>query len=152
MGSCEYVGRADEQVKIRGYRIELGEIEAVLAAHPRVAQAVVSAYTVPPVPVEGVSDKQLVGYVVLDRETMLVREPEREAQLVEQWRGVYDGPVFGVDVHARARRWCWGRISGAGTAVIPGRRSRWSRCGNGARLRWIGSRVGSGAGVGDRGG
>ena len=23
MGSCEYVGRADEQVKIRGYRIEL---------------------------------------------------------------------------------------------------------------------------------
>ena len=31
MGSCEYVGRADEQVKIRGYRIELGEVRAALA-------------------------------------------------------------------------------------------------------------------------
>ena len=57
MGSCEYVGRADEQVKIRGYRIELGEIEAVLAAHPRVAQAVVIAHTVPGAG-EGVSDKR----------------------------------------------------------------------------------------------
>ena len=31
MGSCEYVGRADEQVKIRGYRIELGEVQAALS-------------------------------------------------------------------------------------------------------------------------
>ena len=31
MGSCEYLGRADEQVKIRGYRIELGEVQAALA-------------------------------------------------------------------------------------------------------------------------
>ena len=77
MGSCAYVGRADEQVKIRGYRIELGEIEAVLAAHPRVAQAVVVAHTATSTPSagEGVSDKQLVGYVVLDQEMMLVREP-----------------------------------------------------------------------------
>ena len=67
MGSCAYVGRADEQVKIRGYRIELGEIEAALAAHPRVAQAVVTARRTDPGPVEGVSDKQLVGYVVLDQ-------------------------------------------------------------------------------------
>ncbi len=35
-------------------------------------------------------DKQLVGYVVLDQQMMLVREPQREAQLVEQWQGVYD--------------------------------------------------------------
>ena len=90
-GQLRYVGRADEQVKIRGYRIELGEIETVLAAHPRVAQAAVIAHTATPSPVEGVSDKLLAGYVVLDQEMMLVREPEREAGLVEQWQRVWGG-------------------------------------------------------------
>ena len=93
-GQLRYLGRADEQVKIRGYRIELGEVEAVLAAHPRVGQAVVIAHT--PGAVEGVSDKQLVGYVVLDQQMMLVREPAREAQLVEQWQGVYEGLYSGL--------------------------------------------------------
>ena len=97
-GQLRYLGRADEQVKIRGYRIELGEIEAALADHPRVAQAVVVALTPTPTPspVQGISDKQLVGYVVLDQEMLLVREPEREAQLVEHWQGLYDGLYSGL--------------------------------------------------------
>ncbi len=52
-GEIEFLGRADDQVKVRGFRVELGEVEAALAAHPGVAQAVVTL----------LSDR-LVGYVV----------------------------------------------------------------------------------------
>ena len=92
-GQLRYVGRADEQVKIRGYRIELGEIGAVLGAHPRVGQAVVITRTASSASDagEGGSDTQLVGYVVLDQQMMLVREPQREVQLVGQWQGVWQG-------------------------------------------------------------
>ncbi|KAA1244362.1 AMP-binding protein, partial [Mycobacterium simiae] len=79
-GALEFVGRVDDQVKIRGFRIEPGEVEAALSAHPRVAQAVVTAY-----------EDQLVGYVVLDGQQLLEREPEREAELVGQWQQIYGG-------------------------------------------------------------
>ncbi|WP_276206960.1 non-ribosomal peptide synthetase [Mycobacterium sp. IS-1264] len=94
-GQLQYLGRADEQVKIRGYRIELGEVGAVLAAHPRVAQAAVVAHTAAPTADagDGASDKLLAGYVVLDQQMKLVREPEREARLVEQWQRVW-GDVY----------------------------------------------------------
>jgi acyl-coenzyme A synthetase/AMP-(fatty) acid ligase len=46
-GSIVILGRDDRQVKIRGHRVELGEVEAVLARHPDVAQAVVTAPAAP---------------------------------------------------------------------------------------------------------
>ena len=103
-GQLRYFGRADEQVKIRGYRIELGEVQAALAAHPRVGQAVAVTHVATSTPSsgEGVGDKQLVGYVVLDQEMMLVRDPAREAQLVEQWHGVYEGLYSGSTFTAGA--------------------------------------------------
>ena len=68
-GELVFAGRADNQVKIRGFRIELGEIEAVLAAHPSVAEAVVT--------VHGTGDAlRLLGYVVApsDLDTVALRE------------------------------------------------------------------------------
>ncbi|GAA4617229.1 non-ribosomal peptide synthetase [Saccharopolyspora hordei] len=55
-GRLEYLGRTDDQVKVRGVRIEPGEVAAVLTAHPRVAEAVVTA--------TGSTEPQLVAHVV----------------------------------------------------------------------------------------
>jgi len=61
-GTVDYLGRIDQQVKIRGFRIELGEIEARLKQQPGVRDAAVVAR-------EGVSGKQLLGYVLATAET-----------------------------------------------------------------------------------
>ncbi|WP_160118502.1 non-ribosomal peptide synthetase, partial [Rhodococcus wratislaviensis] len=93
-GVLDFVGRVDEQVKVRGFRVEPGEIETALMSHPAVAQAAVIARE-PPTGAgradgDTRTDTQLVGYVVLDRGTSLVRDRAREAELVSQWQRVYD--------------------------------------------------------------
>ncbi|QUQ69300.1 non-ribosomal peptide synthetase [Kutzneria sp. CA-103260] len=62
-GELLFAGRVDDQVKIRGFRIEPGEIEAALTAQLDVHEAVVVAL-----------DGRLVGYVVADVDTDVVRE------------------------------------------------------------------------------
>ena len=61
-GSLEFIGRTDQQVKLRGFRIELGEIEAALRSLPEVTDVAVVLRDEEP------RGKQIVGYVVLDRQ------------------------------------------------------------------------------------
>ena len=62
-GTIVFLGRTDDQAKIRGLRIEPGEIETALAAHPAVAQAVVTVLTDP------AGEKQLAGYLRAEPDT-----------------------------------------------------------------------------------
>ncbi len=67
-GKIEFVGRMDNQVKVRGYRIELGEIEEVLRGLEEVREAVVVVRE------DGRGEKELVCYVVEEREGIVSRE------------------------------------------------------------------------------
>ncbi len=72
-------------------------------SHPAVTQAAVIARE-PPSGADRAdgdtgTDTQLVGYVVLDRGVSLVRDRAREAELVSQWRRVYDDLYSGDASH-----------------------------------------------------
>jgi amino acid adenylation domain-containing protein len=57
-GSLDYLCRSDFQVKIRGHRVEPGEVEAMLAQHPAVGTAVVTA------DLSDASQPRLIAYLV----------------------------------------------------------------------------------------
>jgi len=94
-GVLEFVGRTDEQVKIRGFRVEPGEVQAVLAVHPQVRQAVVTASPTSGA-VAGVGDKQLVGYIVPEPASA----SEGRAELAAQLRRYADARLPGYMVPA----------------------------------------------------
>lgn len=81
-GNIEFIGRLDDQVKIRGYRIELGEIETVLNKLEPVNSSCVLLRSAP--------EKKIVGYYVLNPQTVKAKEHELYHLQVDSWKELYD--------------------------------------------------------------
>lgn len=88
-GDLEFLDRIDSQVKVKGYRIELGEVEAHLRDHPSVKDAAVVTRE------DDRGDKQLIAYVVPATPSKAEGEA-LSAELVQQWRGVFDETYNGA--------------------------------------------------------
>ncbi|WP_186241136.1 non-ribosomal peptide synthetase [Mycobacterium simulans] len=93
LGQLEFVGRTDGQVKIRGHRVELAEVEALLAGHPDVGQAVVTAHEHP------LHGKQLVAHVVPERTGQTRISKQEENEFVANWREVYGSLYGSTELH-----------------------------------------------------
>ncbi|GGR89683.1 hypothetical protein GCM10010252_30740 [Streptomyces aureoverticillatus] len=83
-GQLEYLGRTDAQIKIRGFRIEPGEIEAALAAHPAVAQAIVTTHDTGAGAGTSSADLQLIAHVVPATDDTTSHDH------ITQWQSTYD--------------------------------------------------------------
>ncbi|MCI0579839.1 MAG: amino acid adenylation domain-containing protein [Chloroflexi bacterium] len=88
-GNVEFLGRVDYQVKIRGFRIELGEIETALNEHPAVRESALVVRE------EEADNRQLIAYVVSNRQESDAKEQITDAEHVSHWQMVYD------DIHAQ---------------------------------------------------
>ncbi|MFH8370222.1 amino acid adenylation domain-containing protein [Streptomyces sp. NPDC018031] len=101
-GQLQYLGRTDSQLKIRGHRIEPGEIEAVLAGHPQVARAVVTArpaeeggallaaYVVPAADDSATAGDRVAAWRDL-YDTVYGESPQSESGDFHGWNSTYTG-------------------------------------------------------------
>ena len=84
--NLEFLGRQDRQVKVRGFRVELQEVESVLARHPAVTTAVVTAQD------DSSGNTRLIGYVISSPSS---NGPGTiESEQLSQWQLVHDDEVF----------------------------------------------------------
>jgi amino acid adenylation domain-containing protein len=74
-GDIEFRGRLDRQTKIRGQRVELDEISSVLASHPSIDFATVTAKATES------GDNQLVAYVLPKENVSTLAAPELQKHL-----------------------------------------------------------------------
>ena len=148
-GVIEFLGRLDHQVKVRGYRIEPAEIESVLAQHPNVAEAVVTAFR------DREGGLSLAAYVVAQEEYVVRQERAwREGTSTEhvaQWRIVFDETIAGTRADGDPAANFAGWISSYDGDPIPEREMREWVENTVARIRSLGGRrileIGCGTGL-----
>ena len=99
-GRLAFLGRTDSQIKIRGHRIEPREIETLLATHPHVTQAVVTAapQLTAHVTVDGAADDQVAHWRRLYEQTYSDGAPADPEFDIRGWNRSSDGAPLGEAV------------------------------------------------------